>query len=75
MENNHTKQLTMLENVIDEDNNANLSEDIVIENNNDNSDDFMNIASFLVFNSNGLHVYIILILILYYYFSLFTGFK
>jgi len=66
MENNHTKQLTMLENVIGEDNNANLSENIVIENNNDNSDDFMNIASFLVFNSNGLHVYIILLFLTVY---------
>lgn len=32
--------------MIGEDNNANLSENIVIENNNDNSDDLMNIASF-----------------------------
>lgn len=46
MENNHIKQLTMLENVISEDNNANLSENIVNENNNDKSDDLMNIASF-----------------------------
>lgn len=46
MENNHIKQLTMLENVIGEDNNANLRENIVIENTNNNSDDLMNIASF-----------------------------
>lgn len=36
----------MLENVIGEDNNVNISENIVTENNNDNSDDLMNIASF-----------------------------